>query len=142
MSPPQVRAAGVVPWRDVDGTVEVLLIHRPKYDDWSFPKGKCEKREGDRACALRELEEETGLVGELGVELDRSDYRDARGRTKRVRYWTMEDASGEFVENKEVDATRWVTPAAAAALLSYARDLPVLDSFARYLADGSLGGTT
>ncbi len=139
MSGPEVRAAGVVPWRSGPDGVEVLLVHRPKYDDWSFPKGKCEKGEGDRDCALRELEEETGLVGELGTELASSDYRDARGRSKRVRYWSLVPSSGEFEENHEVDEVRWVSTAGAAELLSYERDLPILDSFAGQLAGGVLG---
>lgn len=138
MSRPEVRAAGVVPWREGSDGIQLLLVHRPKYDDWTFPKGKREKGEDDEACALRELEEETGLAGALGVELARSDYRDARRRSKRVRYWALVPTSGEFVENGEVDKVRWVSPDSAAALLSYTRDIPVLKSFIGHLAAGTL----
>lgn len=139
MSRPEVRAAGVVAWRDGSDGVEVLLVHRPKYDDWTFPKGKCDKGEGDEACALRELEEETGLAGDLGVELARTDYRDARRRSKRVRYWALVPTSGEFADNDEVDKVRWVSPDKAAKRLSYKRDIPVLRSFVGHLAAGTLG---
>ena len=118
-----VRAAGGLVLRDG----KVLLVHRPKYDDWSFPKGKCGDGEGDEACALREVEEETGLRCELLDELGETRYRDARGRPKTVRYWRMEALGGEFVPHGEVDKIRWETPAAAAGLLTWSRDLPLLE---------------
>jgi len=118
-----VRAAGGLVERDG----QVLLVHRPKYDDWSFPKGKCEEGESDEACALREVEEETGLRCELIDELGRTSYRDAKGRPKVVRYWRMRAVTGEFVPHDEVDEIRWETPEAAAGLLSWSRDLPLLE---------------
>ena len=124
-----VRAAGVVPWRAAEEGVEVLLVHRPRYDDWTFPKGKCDPGESDEVCALRELEEETGLVGELGPELAASEYRDALRRPKLVRYWALSPSGGGFQENDEVDEIRWLAPDDAVGVLSYARDLPVLESF-------------
>jgi 8-oxo-dGTP diphosphatase len=118
-----VRAAGGLVVRDG----EVLLVHRPKYDDWSFPKGKCEEGESDEACALREVEEETGLRCELIDELGETSYRDAKGRPKVVRYWRMHAVTGEFVPHDEVDEIRWETPEEAARVLSWSRDLPLLE---------------
>src|SRR5215469_10943083 len=66
---------------------KVVLVHRPKYDDWSFPKGKCDEGESDEECALREVEEETGLRCELLDEIGKTSYIDSKGRPKTVRYW-------------------------------------------------------
>jgi 8-oxo-dGTP diphosphatase len=119
-----VRAAGGLVVRD--GTV--LLVHRPKYDDWSFPKGKCNEGESDEACALREVEEETGLRCELLEEVGETTYRDGKGRPKVVRYWRMRALAGDFAPDDEVDEISWVTPEAAAELLSWSRDLALLES--------------
>ena len=93
----------------------MLLVHRPKYDDWSLPKGKCAADEDDLACALREVEEETGLRCAPGPELASTSYLDSRGRLKTVRYWAMEPRTGSFEPHREVDETRWLATAAAAA---------------------------
>jgi 8-oxo-dGTP diphosphatase len=122
--PVVVRAAGGVVVRGG----RVLLVHRPKYDDWTFPKGKCEQAESDEACAVREVWEETGFRCELGVELPATHYADSRGRPKRVRWWRMEPVEGTFMPSDEVDEIRWLTRAEAAALLSYQRDQVLLDS--------------
>ena len=118
-----VRAAGGVVVRDG----EVLLVHRPKYDDWTFPKGKCDAGESDEDCALREVREETGLECELLDELQPTSYVDARGRPKRVRWWRMRPVAGEFTPSDEVDEIRWLAPDDAAAQLSYDRDLALLE---------------
>jgi 8-oxo-dGTP diphosphatase len=118
-----VRAAGGLVVRDG----RVLLVHRPKYDDWSFPKGKCTDGESDEACALREVEEETGLRCELLEEIGETSYRDGKGRPKIVRYWRMRVVAGEFVPHGEVDEVRWEAPDAAAALLTWERDLELLE---------------
>lgn len=123
-----IRAAGGVPVRERNGALEVLVVHRPRYRDWTFPKGKAAPGESDEACALREVEEETGLRCELGEELPAREYLDARGRTKRVRYWRMRPLTERIVLRHEVDEARWVSPEEARELLSYARDVELLDA--------------
>jgi 8-oxo-dGTP diphosphatase len=118
-----VRAAGGLVVRDG----KVVLVHRPKYDDWSFPKGKCVEGESDEACALREVEEETGLRCELLDEIGRTSYVDGKGRPKIVRYWRMRALAGEFESHAEVDEIRWETLEDAADLLTWSRDLPLLE---------------
>jgi 8-oxo-dGTP diphosphatase len=125
-----VRAAGGIPVRDTEEGLNVLVIHRPQYDDWSFPKGKCEPGESDEACALREVEEETGLVCALEDELPSTSYTDSKGRPKRVRYWLLRIVGGELVFLHEADEARWVTIADAASLLTYERDLVPLRALA------------
>ena len=112
--------------RDGPAGVQVLLIHRGRYDDWTFPKGKREPGETDEACALREVREETGLDCALGVELPSTHYVDGYGRTKVVRYWRLRVVSGELAPDDEADGVRWVKPAEATTLLTYERDLAVL----------------
>jgi 8-oxo-dGTP pyrophosphatase MutT (NUDIX family) len=119
-----VRAAGGVVERDG----RVLLVHRPRYDDWTFPKGKALEGESDEATALREVEEETGLRCELGDELPATSYVDSKARPKRVRYWRMRALAGEFVPHDEVDEIAWLPPSEARDRLSYARDLALLDA--------------
>lgn len=126
----EVRAAGGVLWRE-RSSVEVLIVHRPRYDDWSFPKGKCEPGEADEECALREVTEETGFTCELGAELSPIRYVDRSGRSKQVRYWAMQVVTVEAQWDDEVDVMCWVRPTRAARMLSYERDAMVLDSFAR-----------
>jgi 8-oxo-dGTP diphosphatase len=121
-----VRAAGGIPVREGAEGVEVLVVHRDSYGDWTFPKGKCEPGESDEACALREVEEETGLRCTLGDELPSTRYTDGRGRPKLVRYWRLDVVGGSLAFDHEVDEARWVTPAEAAELLTYGRDLEVL----------------
>lgn len=125
-----VRAAGGVVTRTAGGTIEVLLVHRPAYDDWTFPKGKAEAGETDEACALREVEEETGLRCELGEELPQTSYRDAKGRPKVVRYFAMRPLAGSFAPHAEVDDVRWLSLEAAAETLTYERDRELLRALA------------
>jgi 8-oxo-dGTP pyrophosphatase MutT (NUDIX family) len=123
-----VRAAGgLVVRRGGDGTVLVLAVHRPAYDDWTFPKGKAELGETDEECAVREVEEETGLRCTLCAELPSTSYEDGLGRPKVVRYWLMSVESGELTFAAEVDSARWVTRAEAAELLTHARDVALLE---------------
>lgn len=123
---PVVRAAGGVVVRGTGAEAAVLLVHRPAYDDWTFPKGKAEPGESDEACAVREIEEETGLRCALGRELPSTEYVDARGRPKAVRYWVMEVIGGALQFEHEVDEARWLPAREAEALLTYPRDVPVL----------------
>jgi 8-oxo-dGTP diphosphatase len=119
----RVHAAGGVVLRDG----RVAVVHRPRYDDWSLPKGKLDPGESYEEAALREVEEETGLRCTLVRELPAVSY-DVRGRLKVVRYWAMEVVDETpFVPNEEVDEVRWVEPQDALGLLSYDRDRePVL----------------
>ncbi len=124
-----IEAAGGVVWRrGSEGSLEVLLVHRPRYDDWSLPKGKLDPGEGHRHAARREVEEETGLHCKLGEELTEVRYQDRYGRPKRVRYWSMERVSGTFEPNDEVDGVRWADLDDAADALTYAHDVLVLDA--------------
>ncbi|HEY8526988.1 MAG TPA: NUDIX hydrolase [Acidimicrobiales bacterium] len=146
---PEVRAAGGLVWRsavvaDAAGStadgIEVVLIHRPRYDDWSFPKGKLDRGESWEDAARREVEEETGLACELGDELPPARYRDTKGRLKEVRYWVMRPvAVGPWAPNDEVDRRRWVPLAEAADLLTYEHDRRLLEAFVRAHADGEPG---
>jgi 8-oxo-dGTP diphosphatase len=121
----RVRAAGGLVMRDG----RVLLVHRPRYDDWSFPKGKARSRwESDRATALREVREETGLRCRLVGRLPDAVYTDGKGRPKIVRYWSMTPEEGTFVASDEVDEVRWLSPRDARALLTYDHDRSVLDA--------------
>jgi 8-oxo-dGTP pyrophosphatase MutT (NUDIX family) len=129
-----VRAAGGVVRRRhrrrLWPRTELALVHRPRYDDWSFPKGKRNGKETDEETALREVEEETGFRCALVRELGEVRYRDSRGRIKVVRYWLMDVARGEtadeFTPNREVDALRWCTRREADRLLSYDHDRVLL----------------
>ena len=118
--------------------MEVLVVHRPQYDDWSLPKGKCLAEETDEECALREVAEETGLLCELGDELPATVYLDAKRRMKRTRYWSMTPRGGELSFEYEVDAGRWLPVAEAKALLSYDRDVAVVEALAKFC--GLTGG--
>lgn len=124
----EVRAAGgvVVRRRHAGFGVEVLVVHRPKYQDWSLPKGKADPGEDDLAAALREVREETGLDCVAGNELPAVRYADRFGRPKVVRYWAMTPANGSFTPHDEVDEVRWVSVDDAARLLTYARDVDLV----------------
>lgn len=116
--------------RDAGGSLEVLVVHRPQYDDWSLPKGKLDPGERHEQAALREVEEETGYRCLLGDELPGTAYRDRHGRAKEVRYWAMTVAGGGFAGEHEVDEVRWLPVAAAVELLSYRRDADLVAAFA------------
>jgi 8-oxo-dGTP diphosphatase len=133
VSDEQVKAAGGVPVRD--GTV--LLVHRPKYDDWTLPKGKLDPGESFEDAARREVEEETGLTCRLGVELSATHYRDNKDRPKIVRYWAMEvEDEVPFEPNDEVDELRWLEPAEAEAKLTYERDRTLVGEAVNAVSDG------
>ncbi len=117
----EVRAAGGVLVEDG----RVLVVHRPRYDDWSLPKGKAKRGESYLACALREVEEETGFRCEPVRELGDTHYEVAEG-PKTVRYWLMRRLGGRFEPNGEVDEIRWLPPAEAGALLTQDHDRELL----------------
>lgn len=124
-----IRAAGAVVWRPGALGPEVALVHRPRYDDWSYPKGKCERGEHVLSTAIREVLEETGLRVVLGRPLRTSVYRTGGG-TKRVSYWVARYVeSVGFVPGSEVDEVAWLTVSAARDRLSYQRDVTLLDEF-------------
>jgi 8-oxo-(d)GTP phosphatase len=125
-----VLAAGAVLWRAGPDGVEVALVHRPKYDDWSLPKGKLDSGETMPFAAVREISEETGHASRLGPLIGDVRYAVPEGR-KLVRYWAAEARGGEFTPGSETDELRWLDPAAAAELLSYPHDLDLLQRFAR-----------
>ena len=124
-------------WRVVDGEVRVVVVHRPKYDDWTFPKGKLDPGESDEEAAHREVAEETGLDCVLGRELPAVRYRDSKGRSKLVRYWEMTVADGHFARNAEVDRLEWLPLAEVGHRLTYDHDQAVLEAFARFAAGGA-----
>ena len=110
-----------------DGEPDLLLVHRPRYDDWTFPKGKNEPGEPDDDAALREVEEETGYRCTLGAPAGETRYTDSKGRPKVVRYWVMQPTSDHtFTPNREVDALVWCTRREAGKLLTYGHDRRLL----------------
>jgi 8-oxo-(d)GTP phosphatase len=127
----EIRAAGAVVWRPAGRGAQVLLVHRPKYDDWSLPKGKLEPGEHMLAAAVRELAEETGLEVALGRRLPPVRYL-AAGLPKRVDYWVAEapGTAGEFVPSREIDEVAWVAAdASVGARMTYQRDAETIAAF-------------
>ena len=136
--PGTVLAAGGVVWRrSPSGQIEVVIIHRPRYDDWSLPKGKLDPGETDEMAALREVEEETTIVAVLGPELLSTTYLDRSGKRKRVRYWAMTVASGQPGAANEVDDARWIAASEAVERLSYHHDVTVVDCLLETLAEAA-----
>lgn len=123
-----IRAAGGVVVRGDREDREVAIVHRPRYDDWTFPKGKLVEGESEEDAALREVLEETGIVAEIIGELPTVEYDHRSGTPKSVRYWLMRETGGTFDPNDEVDRLQWLPPSQAAATLTYERDRAVLDA--------------
>lgn len=118
-----VRAAGgVVIRREGLERARTAVIHRPKYMDWSLPKGKLEPGEDWLEAALREVQEEIGWRSKPLAELPPVAYRDRKGRKKLVRYWLMKPLEGRFEPHGEVDELRWLTRREATSLLTYDHD--------------------
>ena len=123
----QIQAAGGVIRRPGPaGLAELTVVHRPRYDDWSWPKGKLDEDESFEEAALREVEEETGLVCRLVRPYGWTTYLDRKGREKIVRYWLMERTDGTFRPSAEVDELRWLTVDEALRVLTYERDRALL----------------
>ncbi|MFI9823814.1 NUDIX hydrolase [Streptomyces sp. NPDC052013] len=140
-----VHAAGCVLWRrsPVTGEIELCLVHRPKYDDWSWPKGKLKRGEDPLAGALREVAEETGHTAVPAAELPTVRYL-ANGRPKQVRYWAAEAMSGTFTPTSEVDRIIWLPPSQAHPHLTEPRDaalIPALLATLRRIRDAPVSST-
>ena len=133
----EVRAAGGVVWRASSiGERQYAIVHRPAYDDWSLPKGKMTTGESEVECALREVEEETGMRCRVERTAGTTSYVDRKGRAKVVVYWLMQALGGRFEPTREIDEVRWVPLAGALELLSYDRDRTLLGALlARELLD-------
>ncbi|MFP3991577.1 NUDIX hydrolase [Streptomyces sp. E11-3] len=128
----EILAGGCVLWRrsaDGDG-IELALVFRPKYGDWSHPKGKLKRGEDARDGAVREVLEETGMGCDLGPELPTVHY-EVEGRPKEVRYWAAEATGGRFVPNSEVSRLLWLPPGAARDRLTQLRDKELVDVMVR-----------
>jgi 8-oxo-(d)GTP phosphatase len=135
MSEPQhIRAAGGVLWRPAALGVLTALVHRPRYDDWSLPKGKLDPGEHPLEAAVREVCEETGFAGTVGRRLRSVAYRSLAG-PKTVDYWAMQAGDGEFVPGDEVDGLEWLAIDDALRRLTYGHDVEVVEDFARVTAD-------
>ena len=120
------RAAGGVLYRISKGEAEFLVARRPRYKDWTLPKGKLDPGEGPQEAALREVREETGYSCRTVREVGSIGYQLRSGRRKAVRYWLMRAEDGKFEVNAEVDKVKWLTAAEAASRLSYRKDRAVL----------------
>ncbi|MEI7030970.1 NUDIX hydrolase [Streptomyces pratensis] len=130
-----VRAAGCVLWRPAPAGegVEICLVHRPRYDDWSFPKGKLKRGEDPLTAALREVLEETGHLCAPGARLPTARYL-VDGRPKEVAYWAARATGGSFTANDEVDRILWLSPADSRARLTQPRDHDQLNALLDVLA--------
>jgi len=137
---PTIWAAGAAVYRMRRGRPEILLTHRPRYDDWSLPKGKLDRGEGFKACAEREVEEESGVTGVVEGFLGTVGYITGAGNKKAVRYWLLQAKDESFKPNKEVDKIRWFRPKKAMEKASYSRDEAIIAS-AVQMAKGREPGT-
>ena len=130
-----IRAGGAVLWRRrPDGGVEVAVIHRPRYDDWSLPKGKVDQGESVLEAAVREVHEKTGQRAHPGAPVGEVRYR-VGDRDKSVRYWAMEAQGGDFTPGREVDEVRWLPPEEAARTVTRPDDQALLQQFSATYSD-------
>jgi len=124
-----LAAGGLVVRHTPSGETEVVLVHRPRYDDWTIPKGKLDEGESLPDAAVREVEEETGITARLGPRLDDVTYTDRHGNKKVVSYWLMHPVTvAARAADDEVDEVRWVPTSEAVHLLTYERDRKLLES--------------
>ena len=119
-------AGGIVCRKGASGKTEIVVVHRPAYDDWTLPKGKIDPEETPEECALREVREETGYKCELVRPLGCTAYVDRRGRNKVACYWVMKVISGRFRAGGEVDRMHWLSLPDAIKRLTYSRDKTLL----------------
>lgn len=135
----EVLAAGGVIARTQEEILEVLVVHRPRYDDWSFPKGKLDPGESFEEAAVREVLEETGLECRLGSRLSTVRYRVADGRSKEVRYWLMSVERGDIEARQpdhEIDQLRWIVAETGLNVLTHVRDRELLSEVLARVEDG------
>ena len=137
---PTIWAAGAVVYRLRGDKPEVLLVHRQRYGDWSLPKGKLDRRESFKACAEREVLEETGVAGVVEEALGTVGYVTPAGNNKAVRYWLLRATEESFKPNNEVDKIRWLSPKKAARKASYGRDVALIRA-AALMAKQRMPGT-
>ncbi len=125
-----IRAAGALLWREIAaGEIEIALVHRPRYDDWSLPKGKIDENETALACAYREVFEETGIQARFTRQLGSAEYQD-NGAQKRVKYWVAQALGASvFVANEEVDQLRWLKPTDSIELATHQSDKEMIERF-------------
>ena len=124
-----IRAAGALLWRESSELkIEIALIHRPCYDDWSLPKGKIEEGESSLRCAFREVLEETGITPQFGRELGSVEYKEPAG-LKRVKYWAAKALTDEFLPNEEVDEIKWLNPEDALSVATHESDRSIIENF-------------
>jgi 8-oxo-dGTP diphosphatase len=125
-----IRAAGALLWREIAaGEIEIALVHRPRYDDWSLPKGKIDENETALACAYREVSEETGIKARFTRQLGAVEYED-NGAQKRVKYWVAQAlGASDFVANEEVDQLRWLKPTDSIELATHQSDKEMIERF-------------
>ena len=139
MAEPITAAGGVVYRLKKSGDVEYLLVHRPRYDDWTLPKGKLDEGETFKVAAEREVTEETSFKCVTEKKIGTIGYVTPNGNDKMVRYWLMRKVGGRFKPNDEVDEIRWLPSLQAYRALSYLRERTVLERANRYLADPTSG---
>ena len=126
-----IRAAGALLWRETtERTIEIALIHRPKYDDWTLPKGKIEEGETAVQCAYRELIEETGITASFTRQLGTVEYEES-GQRKRVIFWAAQCAkdASQFIANEEVDQLEWLSPELALSKATHESDQQIIENF-------------
>jgi ADP-ribose pyrophosphatase YjhB (NUDIX family) len=126
LAPEVIQAAGGLVVRRHGGVLQIVVVHRPAQEDWSYPKGKLEEGETYEEAARREVQEETGMACRLLSFVGHVEYVDRKGRPKVVAYWMMAAEAGAFRVNVEVDELRWLDIPAARELLSYERDRELL----------------
>ena len=136
---PTIWAAGAAVYRMRAGKPEILLTHRPRYNDWSLPKGKLSRGEGFQECAEREVEEETGVTGVVEESIGTVGYRTANGNYKAVRYWLIHAKDENFSPNEEVDKIRWMRPKRAMEKATYTRDEAIIAAASNMARDRKPG---
>lgn len=132
---PELAAGGLL-WRKAAHGTEVLLVHRPKYDDWGFPKGRLDPGESLLQCAIREVEEETGITARVGRKLPQVVYVKPNGKHKKVAFWAMTALAGSFTPNSEIDKVKWVPLAKVAKRLTYKADRRLIEELPRKWTEG------